>query len=137
MEHAPRNAMLDPGEIERFRDRCSDFMAALLDELATTPDTRRPYRLHGDRESQSGRWEIWADAGQAAALRCGRGAGTCRFRRARADVRGGVNRSARQASADTSRSSAASAFAVPRSRADVVRRSLIQPSAVRSAAGST
>lgn len=30
---------------------------------------RRPYRLMGERESGSGRWEIWMDAGQAAALR--------------------------------------------------------------------
>lgn len=96
--------MTDSGEIARFRDRCSAFMGALLDELATTPDVartfpevedalgwprrrlasvlggvsrlrhhefggRRPYRFHGDRDSQSGRWEIWMDAGQAAALR--------------------------------------------------------------------
>jgi hypothetical protein len=103
MEHAPRNAMDDPGEIARFRDRCSVLMGALLDELATTPDTprtfpdvedalrwprrrlasvlggvshlrhtefggRRPYRFYGDRDSDSGRWEIWMDAAQAAAL---------------------------------------------------------------------
>jgi hypothetical protein len=29
----------------------------------------RPYRFLGARDSASGRWEIWADAGQAAALR--------------------------------------------------------------------
>lgn len=103
MEHSPHNAMLEPSEIARFRDRCSAFMGELLDELATTPDTprtfpdvedaigwprrriasvlggvshlrhtefggRRPYRFSGDRVSQSGRWEIWMDAGQAAAL---------------------------------------------------------------------
>jgi hypothetical protein len=103
MEHAPRNAMDDPGEIARFRDRCSKLMGALLDELATTPGTprtfpdvedalgwprrrlasvlggvshlrhtefggRRPYRFYGDRDSDSGRWEIWMDAAQAAAL---------------------------------------------------------------------
>jgi hypothetical protein len=102
-EHAPHNAMADPGEIERFRDRCSAFMGALLDELATTPDRsrtfpeiedalgwprrriasvlggvshlrhtefggRRPYRFHGDRDSASGRWELWTDAVQAAAI---------------------------------------------------------------------
>jgi hypothetical protein len=96
--------MVDPGEIARFRDRCSELMAALLDELATTPDVartfpqvedalawprrriasvlggvshlrhsefggRRPYRFNGDRDSESGRWEIWMDATQAAALR--------------------------------------------------------------------
>jgi hypothetical protein len=104
VEHAPQNAMTDPEEVERFRDRCSVLMAALLDELARTPDTprtfpdveralrwprsriasvlggvfhlrqtefagRRPYRFLGARESSSGRWEIWVDAAQAAALR--------------------------------------------------------------------
>jgi hypothetical protein len=104
MEHAPHNAMSDPGEIARFRDRCSELMGALLDELARTPDAprtfpavedalgwrrrrlasvlggvshlrhtefggRRPYRFHDERESASGRWEIWADRAQAAALR--------------------------------------------------------------------
>jgi hypothetical protein len=96
--------MEDPGEIERFQDRCSDFMRELLDGLATTPDRprtfpavedaigwprrriasvlggvahlrntefggRRPYRLLDDRSSESGRWEIWMDSGQARALR--------------------------------------------------------------------
>ncbi|HMJ32569.1 MAG TPA: hypothetical protein VK501_01530 [Baekduia sp.] len=103
MEHAAQNAMVEAGEIARFRDRCSAFMGALLDELATTPEDprtfpevedalgwprrrlasvlggvshlrqtefggRRPYRLCGDRDSTSGRWEIWMDARQAAAL---------------------------------------------------------------------
>jgi hypothetical protein len=102
-EHAPQNAMEDAGEIARFRDRCSAFMGALLDELATTPGRprtfpevedalgwprrrlasvlggvshmrhaefggRRPYRFYGDRDSASRRWEIWCDAGQAAAV---------------------------------------------------------------------
>jgi hypothetical protein len=105
-QHAPDNAMDDPGEIARFRDRCSAYMGALLDELATTPGRprtfpdvegalgwpprrlasvlggvshlrhtefggRRPYRFYGDRESASGRWEIWADARQAAAIAAG------------------------------------------------------------------
>jgi hypothetical protein len=96
--------MGDPSDIARFRDRCSELMAALLDELATTPDTartfpeveealgwprrriasvlggvshlrhsefggQRPYRFNGDRDSESGRWEIWMDAAQAAAVR--------------------------------------------------------------------
>ncbi len=107
MEHAPHNAMLDPDEIARFRDRCSVFMGELLDELATTPGMprtfpqvedaigwprrrlasvlggvshmrhhefggRRPYRFISDRESASGRWEIWVDAAQARALRAAR-----------------------------------------------------------------
>ncbi len=29
----------------------------------------RPYHFLGDRVSESGRWEIWMDAGQATALR--------------------------------------------------------------------
>jgi hypothetical protein len=103
-EHAPHNAMDDPGEIVRFRDRCSLLMGALLDELATTPDRarpfpeiedalgwprrriasvlggvwrlrqtefagRRPYRFYGDRESASGRWELFMDELQAEAIR--------------------------------------------------------------------
>jgi hypothetical protein len=103
MEHARHNAMVEPDEIARFRDRCSAFMGALLDELATTPGEartfpdvedalgwprrrlasvlggvshlrhaefagQRPYRFYGDRDSRSGRWEIWMDAAQAAAL---------------------------------------------------------------------
>ena len=34
MEHAPQNAMVDPGEIAYFHDRCSELMRALLAELA-------------------------------------------------------------------------------------------------------
>ena len=30
---------------------------------------RRPYRFHDERAAASGRWEIWADANQAAAIR--------------------------------------------------------------------
>ena len=103
LEHAPHNAMTDAEDIARFRDRCSDLMGALLDELARTPGVartfpeveaalgwprrriasvlggvshlrqtefggRRPYRFLGERVSDSGRWEIWMDAAQAAAL---------------------------------------------------------------------
>jgi hypothetical protein len=42
-EHAPHNAMVDPGEIERFHDRCSELMRLLLEELARTPDRPRPF----------------------------------------------------------------------------------------------
>ena len=103
-QHAPGNAMTDPGEIARFHDRCSDLMRELLDALAAAPDTprpfpaiedsmgwprrriasvlggvshlrhtefgaRRPYRFYGARESDSGRWEMWMDGDQAAAVR--------------------------------------------------------------------
>ena len=95
--------MSEAGEIECFRDRCSDLMGALLDELATTPGAkrtfpeveaalgwpprriasvlggashmrhtefsgRRPYRFLDGRDSASGRWEIWMDPVQAAAV---------------------------------------------------------------------
>ena len=103
-EHAPENAMDDPGEVARFYDRCSDLMRALLDGLAEAPGRprpfpeiedalgwprrrissvlggvshlrhtefggRRPYRFHDERQSASGRWELWMDATQARAVR--------------------------------------------------------------------
>ena len=43
MEHAPHNAMTDAAEIERFRDRASDLMGALLDELARSPGVARTF----------------------------------------------------------------------------------------------
>ena len=99
--------MSDPGEIERFHDRCSDLMRELLRELAGAPGRprtfpqiedaigwprrriasvlggvshlrntefggRRPYRLHDERRSASGRWEMWMDAAQANAVRAAR-----------------------------------------------------------------
>lgn len=105
MEHAPHNVTTEAGEVERFRDRGSELMGALLDELARVPDVartfpeveaalgwprrriasvlggvahvrhtefagRRPYHLVDARDSGSGRWEIWMDADQAAAVRC-------------------------------------------------------------------
>jgi hypothetical protein len=42
-EHAPHNAMTEPGEIARFYDRCSELMRELLDALAATPDQPRPF----------------------------------------------------------------------------------------------
>jgi hypothetical protein len=41
-QHAPHNALEDPGEIARFHDRCSDLMRELLDALAGAPDQPRP-----------------------------------------------------------------------------------------------
>jgi hypothetical protein len=101
--------MTDPGEIERFYDRCSDLMRELLDGLAGAPGEprpfpeiedaigwprrriasvlggvfhlrttqfggRRPYRFLDDRHSASGRWEMWMDGDQAAAVRAARAA---------------------------------------------------------------
>lgn len=43
IEHAPENAMAEPGEIARFYDRCSNLMRELLDELAAQPDQPRPF----------------------------------------------------------------------------------------------
>ena len=43
MEHAPQNAMTEPGEITRFHDRCSDLMRALLEELARAPGRPRTF----------------------------------------------------------------------------------------------
>ena len=107
-EHAPHNAMEDPGEIGRFHDRCSDLMRELLDGLAAAPDRprpfpdiedsigwphrriasvlggvcrlrqiefggRRPYRFLDERNSASGRWEMWMDGAQARAVRTAQG----------------------------------------------------------------
>jgi hypothetical protein len=33
---------------------------------------RRPYRFQDERQSTSGRWEMWMDAGQARAIRAAR-----------------------------------------------------------------
>jgi hypothetical protein len=35
--------MTGPGEIERFHDRCSDLMRALLEELSEAPGRPRPF----------------------------------------------------------------------------------------------
>jgi hypothetical protein len=51
IEHGPGNAMTDPDEIERFYDRCSDLMRALLDALAMAPG--RP-RIFPDIEDSIG-----------------------------------------------------------------------------------
>jgi hypothetical protein len=42
-QHAPENAMEDPGEIARFHDRCSDLMRELLDALAEAPGRPRTF----------------------------------------------------------------------------------------------
>jgi hypothetical protein len=42
-QHAPHNAMVDPDEIARFHDRCSDLMRELLHALADAPDQPRPF----------------------------------------------------------------------------------------------
>jgi hypothetical protein len=112
--------MTEPGEIERFHDRCSDLMRALLGELAAQPNRprtfpdiedamgwphrriasvlggvshlrhtefggRRPYRFLGDRQSASGRWEMWMDEAQARAVRVAR-RGQGKFTRGRGET---------------------------------------------------
>jgi len=47
-QHAPHNAMTDPGEIARFHDRCSDLMRELLGALAAVPDQPRPFPVIED-----------------------------------------------------------------------------------------
>jgi hypothetical protein len=42
-QHAPQNAMTEPGEIARFYDRCSDLMRELLDALSDAPDRSRTF----------------------------------------------------------------------------------------------
>ncbi len=49
VQHAPHNAMDEPGEIERFYDRCSDLMRELLEALAAAPDQPRPFPQIEDR----------------------------------------------------------------------------------------
>jgi hypothetical protein len=48
VQHAPHNAMTDPGEIERFYDRCSDLMRELLDGLAAAPGEPRAFPVIED-----------------------------------------------------------------------------------------
>jgi hypothetical protein len=48
-QHAPQNAMTDPGDIARFHDRCSDLMRELLTELARAPGRPRPFPEIEDR----------------------------------------------------------------------------------------
>lgn len=47
-EHAPENAMDDPGEIAYFHDRCGDLMRELLDGLAAAPDEPRAFPVVED-----------------------------------------------------------------------------------------
>src|SRR5688572_1593951 len=42
-QHAPHNAMNDPGQIACFHDRCSDLTRELLDALAEAPDRPRTF----------------------------------------------------------------------------------------------
>jgi hypothetical protein len=50
-EHAPHNALIEPDDIDRFHDRCSDLMRELLDALTEKPGEPRPF---GDVEDALG-----------------------------------------------------------------------------------
>jgi hypothetical protein len=42
-EHSPENVLVDPADIARFYDRCSDLMRELLTGLALAPDLPRTF----------------------------------------------------------------------------------------------
>ena len=48
VQHAPQNVMIDPDEIARFHDRCSDLMRELLEALAAAPDRPRAFPVIED-----------------------------------------------------------------------------------------
>jgi len=54
------------------RRRISSVLGGVSRMRHTEFGGRRPYRFYGDRDSASGRWEIWMDAGQADAVRAAR-----------------------------------------------------------------
>jgi hypothetical protein len=56
------SVMREPGEIARFYDHCSDLRHKEF-------QGRRPYHFLAPRLAASGRWEIWMDDLQAAAVR--------------------------------------------------------------------
>jgi hypothetical protein len=51
------------------RRRISSVLGGVSHLRHTEFGGRRPYRFLDSRDSPSGRWEMWADAGQAAAIR--------------------------------------------------------------------
>ncbi|WP_205695576.1 hypothetical protein [Conexibacter sp. SYSU D00693] len=51
------------------RRRIASVLGGVAHLRRTEFEGRRPYRFLDDRRSPSRRWEIWMDAGQAAALR--------------------------------------------------------------------
>lgn len=51
------------------RRRIASVLGGVFHLRQTEFGGRRPYRFHDARWSESGRWEIWMDGGQAAAIR--------------------------------------------------------------------
>jgi len=54
------------------RRRIASVLGGVFHLRTTEFGGRRPYRFLDDRHSESGRWEIWMDADQAAAARIAR-----------------------------------------------------------------
>ncbi len=51
------------------RRRIASVLGGVAHLRTTEFEGRRPYRFRDDRQSASGRWELWMDAGQARAVR--------------------------------------------------------------------
>jgi hypothetical protein len=51
------------------RRRIASVLGGVAHLRQTEFGGRRPYRFHDERQSASGRWEMWMDAGQARAVR--------------------------------------------------------------------
>jgi hypothetical protein len=51
------------------RRRIASVLGGVFHLRTTEFGGRRPYRLHDERASASGRWELWMDARQAAVVR--------------------------------------------------------------------
>lgn len=56
------------------RRRIASVLGGVAHLRQTEFGGRRPYRFYSDRVSPSGRWEMWMDAGQAAAVTAARAA---------------------------------------------------------------
>lgn len=54
------------------RRRIASVLGGVAHLRQTEFGGRRPYRLHDDRASASGRWELWMDGAQARAVRAAR-----------------------------------------------------------------
>ena len=57
------------------RRRIASVLGGVWHLRTTEFGGRRPYRFLDERESPSGRWEIWCDVNQADAIRAAQGAG--------------------------------------------------------------
>jgi len=78
-------------EIGWPRRRIASVLGGVAHLRQTEFGGRRPYHFQDERQSASGRWEMWMDAAQARALQAARG-GEGRFRRGRAGTRPAAER---------------------------------------------